>query len=116
DEVWGFHFYETLLRKVIAYLHGHVMAENKFVLYRVSPDVKVAVLHTDILATIRIVLYGKRRERGCIQNVQVTYQDLNISGGNVLVLGFSFDNRSRNLYHKFPAEGPGFFENIFRSS
>src|SRR5690606_1624373 len=28
DEVWGFHFYETLLRKVLAYLHGHRSEEH----------------------------------------------------------------------------------------
>ena len=73
-------------------------------LKRISTKVKVAVLCTEFLAAVALVLNCERWSIGLVEDLDFAERDLDISGRHLRVLALTLDDLSGNLKHPLAAK------------
>ena len=71
----------------------------------IPAKVKVPVFHPNIIATIGVILNGKRRNGRFVQNSECSDFNLNLTRWNGQVLVASLNHIALGLQYKFPAQG-----------
>ncbi len=116
DQVRGFHFDKTFPRKVFPHFHGHFVPEDELVFHRVPPDIQIAILHSEFLAPVGLVLDGKRRGLGRVQHLHPGDEHLDVTGRQFRVFSSPFDYLARYLQDEFPPGLPGLFQQFPRGA
>ena len=80
------HFEEALAVEILTHLHRHLMAQLQVLAHSRAAQVQIAIFHSQVVATIGIVLYGERRGEGRIQHLELVHDDLDVTRRQVLVL------------------------------
>ena len=70
-----------------------------------ATEVQIAVFHPQVVTAVGLVLNGEGRSHGLVQNVDGRHLDLDVAGGNLIVLGRALDDFADGLDHEFTAEG-----------
>ena len=83
------------------------MAQLEVFAHGSAAQVEVAVFHTEVVATIGVVLDCERRHFALVEQRHAVNDYLNFAGGHVRVLARPFRHLSRHLDYEFPAEVVG---------
>ncbi len=63
----------------------HLCAKYQVFAYRVSSQIKIAVFHAQIIASVGVILNGKWRNFGRTKDIQGSEPDFNITCGDVFI-------------------------------
>ena len=83
---------------------GHAVAQHQIILQRVAAQVEVAVLHTEIISAVGLVLDGKWRCNSRIEHIEGLQAHLYVAGVYPGVLALTLQNCTGNLYYVFAAQ------------
>src|SRR5690606_41000327 len=92
DKNGGFNLNKVLVRKIVADLLRHLVAENKFVAHRIPADVQITVLHAEFLSPIRFIFNVKWWKFRGVKYSKFLNQYLHITGRNLWIFRSSLDN------------------------
>ena len=107
-----FHFEEAFAVKVAAHLHRHLMAQFKIFADGISPQIKVAVLHAQIVAAIGIVFNRKRRHLAFVQHCEAIHYYLDVAGRHIRIFIGTLRNDAFCLYDVFAPKVIGRFTKL----
>ena len=74
-----------------------------------TAKVEIAILHTQVVATVALFLDGERRCDALVQDVQLAHDYLYVTSRQVLVLRLALANLTDNLNHPFASKLVGTF-------
>ena len=90
DEDRRLHLDEVLLVEEVADQDGHAVAQFQIAAHRRTAQVEVAILHAQVVATIRIVLDGERRRERRAEHAELIDDDLDVARRYLVVLALAF--------------------------
>ncbi len=85
------------------------MAQLQIAAHASAAQVKIAVAHAQVIASVGIVLDGERGHIRAVQNLQVGCYYFNVACGEVGILACTLGHLAGNLYHEFTSELRGCF-------
>ena len=110
-EIRSLDFHEILGVEIVAYLVGNVVAQLEGPLQRGASEVQVAVLCTQVLAAVAVLLDGERRGHRPVEYFYGLEGYLDVARRDLAVLVLPFHYGAGGLYHKLPAQrGCAFLE------
>ena len=75
------------------------MAQLQILPYGIASQIQVAIFHTDVITSVRIVLDGERGCLGGIEYVQLRHNDFNVPRGHIGVLAITLVDDAFYLNH-----------------
>lgn len=104
DEHRSLHLKETLRVEIAANLESHAVAKLKIPADTLTAEVKVTVLHTDVIATVRLILDSERRSDRRVEHHKTAHDNLDVAGRNLGILRAALSHCSLNLDDKFTSD------------
>ena len=104
DQIGGLDFEEALLVEERTHCLSHTVAQDHCTLQGGTTQVEVAVTHTQIVATVRVLLDGERRSLCHVENGQLFGCHLDIARCHFGVLRLTLDNATRYLNDIFATQ------------
>ena len=95
---------EVLCIEEVAYEDCHAVAQLQILAHGRTAQVEVAVLHTDVVAAVGVVLDSERRCCALRKDVQFGSDDFNVAGRKVGVLAFALVHNACHLNAVFASE------------
>ena len=86
DEIRGLDLHEVLGIEIVPHLMGEPVAKGQGLLERVSPEVQITELGSDVLAAVALVFDCEGRGHGLVENIDGLNFYLDFSGGHLGVL------------------------------
>ena len=104
DEYGSLNFEEALGVEVTANLESHAVAQFKIAPDARTSQVEVPVFHTEVVATVGLVLDGERRNLTLVQYLEGRSDNLDIACGHVGIFIVTLLDGACDLNHKFASE------------
>ena len=97
----GDDFDEALVVEVSAYLECHFVTKLEVAAHAVAAQVKISVTHSQVVATVGVVLDGESRHFAPIQHLHLRCYYFDVACGYVVVLVVTFGYQAFYLQHVF---------------
>ena len=115
DEIWGFNLHESLGIQEITDLMSNLVTKHEGILQRISPEVKISVFRTNIIAAVTFIFDCKRRCDRLVQDMYGAELDLDFAGIHLGILALALDNLALHLNHELTTERIGHIDQLCRS-
>ena len=83
------------------------MAQLQVLTHIWTAQVKVTILHSDIVATVGVLFNGEGRRLTFAQHIELRGNNFNVACGKVGVFALAFINNARHLYAKLAPQSIG---------
>ena len=104
NQIRGLYLHKALAVQVVAYLVSHTVTQHQILLQWIAAQVEIAVLHTQVITAVGLVLNGERRSGSRIEHVKGVETHLDVTGIDSGVFALTLQNCTRNLYYVFAAQ------------
>ena len=101
DEHRSFYFDEAFSIEVTTHFERHFVTKFEVSTHRVTTEVEVAILHTDVVATISFVLDSERRSSRHIEHSHLIYNDFDVASSHFIIFSRAFSHSTTHLEHIF---------------
>ena len=101
DEHRSFHFDKALCIEVTTHFERHFVAKFEVSTHRVTTKVEVAILHTDVVATICFVLDSEWRSSRHVEHSHLIYNDFDVASSHFIIFSRAFSHSAAHLEHIF---------------
>ena len=108
DQEGGFDIHKSVVVQIVSGCPVHFVPQCKILFNRIPPQVKKTVFHSDIIASVGIVLYGKGGRNRPVQDPELGNKYFYIAGGDIGVLITSFIDPALYLQNVFSSKRVGF--------
>ena len=107
NEDWGLHLDEVLRVEEVANQNGHPVAQFQVFPHHRPTEVKIAVFHSQVVATVGLVLYLEGRGQRGTEDIQLGDENLYLACGNLAVLTLALAHLAPHLDTIFTSKGIG---------
>ena len=102
-----FNLQEALFVQVTTYLKGHFVSQLQVLPDAGTTQIQVAILHSQVIAAIRLVLNGKRRCYSRIKHVEFRHVNLYLAGRQLGVFRLTLNHLTGYLQHELASQAIG---------
>ena len=107
DKYWSFNLYELLCIEEVADKYRHTVTQLQIATHHIASKVKIAVLHTQVVATVGIVLDGEGRHSTGAKHSKLRHEDFDITRSNLIIFALSFTDNTLSLDAVFTTQAIG---------
>ena len=97
DEHRSFHFDKALSIEVTTHFERHFVAKFEVSAHRVTTKVEVAILHTDVVATVSFVLNSERRSSRHVEHSHLIYNDFDVASSHFIIFSRTLSHSTTHL-------------------
>ena len=98
------HLHEVIVVEEISDQNGHAVTQLKVLAYARTAQVEITILHTNIVATIGVVLYSERRSQALRKHIEFLGENLNVASVHLRILALALAYHTLNLDTKFTTQ------------
>ena len=115
DQYRSLNLHKTLSVEIAAHLESKLMSQFEIFTHHRASQIQIAILHTDIITAIALLLNRKRRSKRLIDDIELLHYNLNITRREVLVFRITLSHHTCSLNDIFASKsGSSLLELIAR--